>query len=96
MFTLVIYIIVSSPLPVEVPVQFTSGGMPGRTGSPWEALGITLGISIFFLALSVVLDELWVRQEKKKYFNWVSLLDEIIIGAMMISWNMPRGQRKEQ
>jgi len=56
--------------------------MPGRIGSPWESLGIILGISIFFLVLSVVLDELWARQEKKKYFNWLSLLDEITIGAM--------------
>jgi hypothetical protein len=79
---LIVYIIISSPLPAEAPVQFTSGGMPGRIGSPWESLGITLGISVFFLVLSVVLDELWARQEKKKYFNWVSLIDEIIIGAM--------------
>ena len=79
---LIIVIIISSPLPVEAPVQFTTGGMPGRIGSPWESLGITLGISIFFLVLSVVLDELWARQEKKKYFNWLSLLDEITIGAM--------------
>ena len=79
---LIVYIIISSPLPAEAPVQFTSGGMPGRIGSPWESLGITLGISILFLVLSVVLDELWARQEKKKYFNWVSLIDEIIIGAM--------------
>lgn len=79
---LIVYIVISSPLPVEAPVQFTSGGMPGRIGSPWESLGIILGISVFFLVLSVVLDELWARQEKKKYFNWVSLLDEIIIGAM--------------
>ena len=69
LIVLVIYIVISSPLPAEAPVQFKSGGMPGRIGSPWESLGVTLGISIFFLALSVVLDELWVRQEKKKYFN---------------------------
>ena len=82
LIVLIIFIVISSPLPAEAPVQFTSGGMPGRIGSPWEVLGIILGISIFFLSLSLVLDELWVRQEKKKYFNWVSLIDEIIIGSM--------------
>ena len=76
---LIMGIILSSPLPEEAPVQFTSGGMPGRSGSPWESLGITLGISVLFLGLAVVLDELWARQEKKKYFNWISLLDELII-----------------
>lgn len=79
---LIVYIVISSPLPAEAPVQFTSGGMPGRIGSPWESIGITLAISVFFLALSVILDELWARQEKKKHFNWISLLDELIIGAM--------------
>jgi hypothetical protein len=79
---LIVYIIVSSPLPEEAPVQFTTGGMPGRIGSPWESLGITLGISVLFLVIAVILDELWARQEKKKSFNWVSLLDELIIGAM--------------
>jgi hypothetical protein len=79
---ILIIVIISSPLPVEAPVQFVSGGMPGRMGSPWESLGITLGISVLFLGLAVVLDELWARQEKKKHFNWISLLDEIVIGAM--------------
>lgn len=72
----------SLPLPAEAPVQFTSGGAPGRTGSPWEGLGITLGISVLFISLSLFLDELWARQEKKKQFNWVSLLDEIVVGSM--------------
>jgi hypothetical protein len=36
---------------------------------------------VFFILLSAFLDELWARQEKVKTFNWLSLLDEIVVGA---------------
>jgi hypothetical protein len=79
---LVISIIISLPLPEEVPVHFSFNGTPNRYGSPWEALGITLGLSVFFILLSVFLDELWVRQEKVQKFNWFTLLDEIVVGSL--------------
>jgi hypothetical protein len=44
---------------------------------------LTLGLSIFFIGLSVVLDETWVRHEKRKTFNWMSLFDEIVVGFLI-------------
>lgn len=79
---LVICIVVYSPYPANAPVHFGTSGLPDRYGSPWEVIGITLGFSVFFIGLSVFLDELWAKQEKKKTFNWFTLLDEIVAGAM--------------
>jgi hypothetical protein len=79
---LIVYTIISLPLPAEAPVHFGTGGLPDRYGSPWEALGISIGLSVFFLLLSAFMDELWARQENSRTFNWLSLLDEIVVGAM--------------
>lgn len=76
------YLITALPLPARAPVHFSAGGVPDRYGSPWEALGIIIGLSVLFLAVSGLLDELWARQEKKKSFNWLSLLDDLVIAAM--------------
>ena len=78
----VAYLIISVPLPAEVPVHFVLGGQPDRYGSPWMVFGITIGVSVFFILLSAFIDELWARQEKAKTFNWLSLLDEIVVGAL--------------
>ena len=79
---LIVYTVTSLPLPASVPVHFGLNGVPDRYGSPWEATGIIIGISVLFIVISVVLDELWARQEKVKTFNWLSLLDDIVIGSM--------------
>src|SRR5512136_175901 len=76
------YLIFSSPLPAQAPVHFGFNGVADAYGSPWLFLGVTLGISLFFIGLSVFMDDLWARQEKKKSFNWFSLLDEIVVGWM--------------
>ncbi len=76
------YIIYSSPLPAEAPVHFSFSGVVDAYGSPWLFLGLTIGMSVFFTGLSIFLDELWARQEKKKSFNWFSLLDEVVVGWM--------------
>ncbi len=81
LIVLVIYIF-SGPLPGNVPVHFNSQGIPDRYGSPWSFLGMTLVMSVFYIALSIFLDELWARQETKKTFNWLSILDEIVVGGM--------------
>jgi hypothetical protein len=80
---LVVYLIMSLPLPAEAPVHFGFGGQADRYGSPWEVFGITIGLSLFFILLSAFLDELWVKQEKAKSFNWLSLMDEVVVGAMV-------------
>jgi hypothetical protein len=38
---------------------------------------------MFFIVLAFSLDEMWARQEKQKTFNWLCLLDEIVIGSMV-------------
>jgi hypothetical protein len=45
-------------------------------------LGLVIGFSVFFIGLSVLLDELWARQEGRKTFNWMSLIDEGVVGLM--------------
>ncbi len=81
--TLIVYVVIRSPLPVEAPVQFGLNGMADRHGSPWQVFGLTIGLSVFFILLSVFLDEIWARQERAKTFNWLSLLDEITVGMMV-------------
>jgi hypothetical protein len=83
LIALVVYIIISGPLPATVPIHFNSAGQPNSYGSPWLLNGLIIGISVFFIGLSVLFDELWARQEKKKTFNWLSLFDDITVGWMV-------------
>jgi hypothetical protein len=76
------YLIYASPLPASAPVHFGMSGVVDAYGSPWTFLGVTIGFSVFFIGLSVFLDELWAKQEKKKAFNWLSFLDDIVTGWM--------------
>jgi len=52
-------------------------------GSPWLAFGIVAGLGFFFIGLTVLLDELWARQETRKRFNALSLLDEFVLSLMV-------------
>ena len=70
------------PLPDPAPLHFTFGGQPDRYGSPWMSTIWQAGISILYIILSIVLDEAWARQEKRKTFNWVSLFD----GQTLSGW----------
>lgn len=79
---LVACVIAAAPFPAEAAVHFDINGLPDNYGSPWMVFGITISLSLFFLLLSVFIDELWARQEKKKSFNWLCPLDEITIGLM--------------
>jgi hypothetical protein len=79
---LVVYIITAGPFPGRVPVHFSFGGEPDNYGSPWSVFGLIIGLSVFFILLSSFLDELWARQESAKTFNWLSLLDDVVVGAM--------------
>ena len=79
---LLVYIGKAGPFPAEVPIHFSAGGIVNNYGSPWLAFGITIGLSIGYIVLSVFLDELWARQESAKTFNWLSLLDDFVVGTM--------------
>lgn len=76
---LVGYYIHISPLPASVPVHFNGQGVPNGYGPPWTFLIIGIGAFVLFTGISITMDEAWARREKKKFFNWFSLMDEIII-----------------
>jgi hypothetical protein len=70
-------------LPGRVPTHFGFNGEPNGWGSMPGTMAMILGICVLYLILSIIGDEAWVRSEKKKTFNWLSLLDEIFIGLMI-------------
>ncbi len=82
LFVFIIYLGRALPLPASAPVHFAPDGLPNQYGSPWLAAGLTLGLSLLFLAVSLILDELWARQERRKSFNWFSLMDELTVGFL--------------
>ncbi len=79
----IVRLIGAGALPAEVPVHYNLNGVPNSYGSPWLSIGLTLGLSLLFIALSGVGDETWARHERKKTFNWMSLLDEIVVGFLV-------------
>ena len=85
--------IAAMPLPATVPLHFDAAGNPNRWGSPWELFAAFAGLGLLYLGISVLADELWARQESRKAFNWLSLLDEAIIAifAAIIArlWRLP-------
>jgi hypothetical protein len=77
---LAVTIIRAWPFPGQMPLQFDFAGRPQRFGSPWEGV-IAFGvICLLLLVGSIALDEVWAREEQRKRFNWLSLLDELVIG----------------
>ena len=78
----VVFTLMAMPLPDPAPLHFTWNGQPDRYGSPWVSTIWQAGISILYIILSIVLDEAWARQEKRKTFNWVSLFDDVTIAAL--------------
>jgi Domain of unknown function (DUF1648) len=82
LIVLVVYIIAAGPFEGRVPIHFSFGGEPNDYGSPWSVFGLIIGLSVFFILLSAFLDELWARQENAKTFNWLSLLDDVVVGTM--------------
>ena len=73
----------SEEWPSRVPLQVGWSGQVTTWGSPWLAFGIAAGLSLFFIALTALLDELWVRQESGKRFNYLSLLDELVVSLLV-------------
>ena len=75
LLVLAVYIIGAGQLPATAAVHFGKGGLPDSFGSPWMVFGLTIGLSVLYILISVLIDELWARQEKSKKFNWLSLMD---------------------
>lgn len=73
----------SGSWPDLVPLQVDLMGQPTSWGSPWVAFALVVGLSLLFLTISTVIDELWARQEAQKRFNPLTLLDEFIIGLLV-------------
>lgn len=78
--TLIVYVAAAGKLPARAPIHFDTHGVPNDYGSPWLAIGLAIGLSVLYTALSFFIDEIWARQEKAKAFNWLSLLDELTVG----------------
>ena len=72
----------AGPLPGDVPIHFGPDGQPDAYGSPLTAFALFAGLSVGFLLLSVWLDELWARQEREKTFNFLTLLDELVVSGL--------------
>jgi hypothetical protein len=77
------FVIGSGRWPKRIPLQIGWSGEPTNWGSPWIAFAIVLGMGIFFLALTVLIDSLWAKQESQKRFNVLSLLDELVIALLV-------------
>ncbi|MHB8104741.1 MAG: SdpI family protein [Dehalococcoidales bacterium] len=80
---IIVYTIVSGPLPSTAATHFDFHGVPNDWGSPYLGFGIIVGLSFLFIALSIFFDELWAKQEKGKKFNWFSLFDELTVGFLV-------------
>jgi len=77
------FLITASQLSDAVPLQISWSGEPRTWGSPWVTLALVGGLGLFFVALSILIDELWASQETKKRFNFLSLLDEVVLGLLV-------------
>lgn len=70
---------------------------PGHISKPGDV--IVMGVlGTLYICLSAVGDEIWARQEVRKSFNWLSLIDEALVGfvaATLIGgaglWAIPVG-----
>ena len=69
--------------PDSIPLQINFSGEPTTWGSPLIAFGVVVALGLFFLSLTVLLDELWARQESHKRFNLLSLLDELVVALLV-------------
>lgn len=75
-------IIQAMPLPNRAPIHFGLSGRPDNYGSPLAVFIAIILLSIVYIGVSVIIDELWARQEKRKTFNWMSLFDDLTVGLI--------------
>ena len=82
--TLLIIRLIMSKIPIgTVAIHFNSQGLPNGYGSAWLSFGLGLGLSILFIGISIIMCEVWAREEKKKTFNWISLFDDVTVGFLV-------------
>ena len=77
-----VWVLVSTPLPDRAPVHFGIDGTADNWGSPLAVALLLLVLSAIFIALSAFMCELWAREEQKKTFNPLSLIDDVTVAAM--------------
>jgi hypothetical protein len=79
-----IYVVVlGHAVPDHVPLQFDASGEPVRWGSRVEFWIFALGWPLVILAGSAFLDEINARQEPERRFNWLAVLDELVLGVLL-------------
>ena len=61
------------------PTGIVSGTIPAM-----EAIAAMLLTALLFIGASIAIDEDWARRESHKRFNWLSLLDELIVGFLAV------------
>ena len=72
-----------SEWPGRIPLQVDWSGQVTSWGSPGLVFGLVAGLGLFFISLTFLLDELWARQESRKRFNFLSLLDEFVLSLLV-------------
>lgn len=77
-----VYLVRALPLPARAAVHFNTDGIPNGYGSPLMALGIIFGLSLMYITISCITDDVWVSQERKKTFNWLAIMDEALVGFL--------------
>lgn len=82
LLAVVFFTVWAFPLPDPAPLHFTASGQPDRYGSLWMSMVWQAGIAIMYIIISIILDEAWARQEKRKSFNWLALFDDVIVAAL--------------
>ena len=80
---LIIRLIMSKIPTGRVAIHFNSQGLPNGYGSAWFSFGLAIGLSVLFIGISIIISEVWAREEKKKTFNWISLFDDVTVGFLV-------------
>jgi hypothetical protein len=80
---LIIRLIMSKIPTGTVAIHFNSQGLPNGYGSAWFSFGLAIGLSVLFIGISIIISEIWAREEKKKTFNWISLFDDVTVGFLV-------------
>lgn len=71
------------PLPERAPVHFTTQGVADGWGNPTYMVATLLVMGLGFIGLSAFLAELWARQESRKRYSWLHLMDEAVLGLFV-------------
>ena len=63
-----------------------AGPPASRCGSIplWEAVAALIITALPFIGASVAVDENWARREFAKRFNWLSLVDELVVASLAV------------